>query len=292
MMAGAVARPKGLLIDTHIHLFADDQQRFPFHASAVYKPAAAPLQAYNRFVKEAGIDHTIIVHPEPYQDDHRYLEYCFANEPKLGFYKGTCLYDPIDPATPARMAELVKRNPGRIVALRVHENQPLSAKPTTSGSIRDRDMRHPQLKKAWEAAGKLGLAIQMHFIPCWAGHIGELAAAFPKTPVILDHLARAGQGAPQEYEGVLRLAKLPRIYMKFSGVGFSSKQKHPFRDTMPLVQRTVEAFGPDRMLWGGLGHNLKEFEQAVELFETQFAFLKEADRAKIRGLNAAKLFGF
>lgn len=290
MMAAAVTRPKGILIDTHIHLF--DSQRFPYHASAVYKPAAAPLDAYSRFVKEAGIDHTIIVHPEPYQDDHRYLEYCFANEPKPGFFKGTCLYDPIDPATPARLAELAKRNPGRIVALRIHENQPLSAKPTTSGAIRDRDLRDPQLKKAWEAAGKLGMAIQMHFIPCWGPRIGELAAAFPQVPVILDHLARAGQGTPAEYDAVLKLAKLPRVYMKFSGVRYSSKQEHPHRDAMPLVRRTADAFGPDRMLWGGLGHNRPDFDKAIELFETQFAFLKEEDRAKIRGLNAAKLFRF
>ena len=76
-MAAAVTRPKGIVIDTHIHLF--EPGRFPYHASAVYKPAALPLDAYSLFVKEAGIGHTIIVHPEPYQDDHRYLEYCFAN---------------------------------------------------------------------------------------------------------------------------------------------------------------------------------------------------------------------
>jgi len=289
-LLAAAARPKGLLVDTHIHLFADDQQRFPYHASAVYKPAAAPVESYASFAREVGLDHTIIVHPEPYQDDHRYLAYCFTKEPKAGFFKGTCLYDPIDPATPARMAELVQRHPGRIVALRIHENRALTAAPTVGGAIRDRDLRHPQLKKSWEAAGKLGLAIQMHFIPCWAPQIGELAAAYPEVPVVLDHLARAGQGTPAEYDGVLRLAKLPKVFMKFSGVVYSSRQKHPFRDVMPLVRRTCDAFGPDRMLWGGLGHKPEEFDRAVELFETQFAFLKEEDRAKIRGLNAAKLF--
>jgi hypothetical protein len=90
-------RPKGMLIDTHIHLFADDQKRFPYHANATYKPPAEPLEAYVTFVRQAKIDHAIIVHPEPYQDDHRYLEYCFAHEPSEGFFKGTCLYDAIAP---------------------------------------------------------------------------------------------------------------------------------------------------------------------------------------------------
>ena len=82
----AATRP---LVDTHIHLFADDQKRFPFHRSAVYKPKPEPVEPYAQFVVKAGIDHAIIVHPEPYQDDHSYLEYCFTREPSKLFFNGT-----------------------------------------------------------------------------------------------------------------------------------------------------------------------------------------------------------
>src|SRR5450432_1572810 len=79
------------LIDSHVHLF--DPQRVPYHPNAVYKPPPATLEAYVKFAAEAKIDHTIIVHPEPYQDDHRYLKYCFDHEPSKHFFKGTCLFD-------------------------------------------------------------------------------------------------------------------------------------------------------------------------------------------------------
>lgn len=286
------ARPAGMLIDAHIHLFADDTRKFPYHANAAYKPQATPLEAYKKFVAESRIDHTIIVHPEPYQDDHAYLEHCFRNEPSPGFFKGTCLYDPIDPRTAQRMKELVDRNPRRIVALRVHINRKPGETATVAGTIRDRDLRHPQMKQTWAAAHRLGLAIQMHFIPHWASQIGELAAQFPEMVVILDHLARSGQGTPQEYDQVLQLAKLPKVVMKFSGVSYSSKEKPPYRDVQPLVRRTFDAFGADRMIWGGLGQSMAQFDQAVEVFESAFAFAKEEDRAKIRGRNAARLFGF
>jgi len=46
------------------------------------------------------------------------------------------------------------------------------------------------------------------------------------------------------------------------------------------------------MVWGGLGMNLKDFEQNVAMFEKMFDFAGEADRAKIRGLTAARLYGF
>ena len=65
------AKPAGLLIDSHVHLF--DPKRFPYAPLATYQPQPQPLEPYVEFVRQAGISHTVIVHPEPYQDDHRYL---------------------------------------------------------------------------------------------------------------------------------------------------------------------------------------------------------------------------
>lgn len=284
-------RPQGVLIDTHIHLF--DPAKFPYSPTGTYQPPAEPLETYVPFVKEIRLDHTIIVHPEPYQDDHRYLEYCFAHEPSAGFFKGTCLFDPLKPDTPARMADLVKRNPNRIVALRIHQNRKNGEPPWPVGKpIRERDMSDPAMRTTWRAAADLGLAIQMHFTPNHAPAIGRLAAEFRNMPVILDHLARSGQGTPKEYDGVLALAKLPRVVMKFSGWSYSSKEEAPHKDIATLVKRTFDAFGPDRMIWGGLGHNPRQFETACSVFDTAFAFASESDKAKIRGLTAKKLFRF
>ena len=260
----AVARPDGMLVDTHVHLFASDQMRFPYHPSATYKPPAQPLEDYLKFAAARKIDHTVIVHPEPYQDDHSYLEYCFANEPSRGFFKGTCLFDPTAPATPARMEALVKKHPGRIVALRIHEIRKPGTPATTSGAIKDRDMASPAMKIAWKKASDLGLAIQMHFLPYYAPQIGALAAQFAGMPVVLDHLARGPQGTPAEWQAVLQLAKFPRVYMKYSAVGASAKL---------YVKQAFEAFGPDRIVWGGLGNNEAEFEKQVELFNLMWDFV-------------------
>src|ERR1051325_1177505 len=124
-IAGALSSCSGLFaaapvtIDTHVHLF--DPARVPYAPDAPYKPAAYTLESHVALVEAAGYAHAVIVHPEPYQDDHRYLEYCFAHEPRPGYFKGTCLFDPFREDTPRRMKELVNRWPGRIVALRIHE---------------------------------------------------------------------------------------------------------------------------------------------------------------------------
>ena len=82
--------------------------------------------------------------------------------------------------------------------------------------------------------------------------------------------------------------------MKFSttGVAATSKEPFPHLDAQPLVKRVYEAFGPDRMIWAELGNNMQGFERAVQLFDTMFNFAPEADRVKVRGLTAKRLFAF
>src|SRR5271170_2247920 len=72
-MADALAgppEPRQVVIESHIHLFAGDP-RFPYN-SASYPPKPEPVEEYVKFAQEAHIDHAVIVHPEPYQNDHRY----------------------------------------------------------------------------------------------------------------------------------------------------------------------------------------------------------------------------
>lgn len=275
--------PKPLLIDTHIHLFAADTQKFPLHAQATYKPEPSTLESYITFVKQAKIDHAIVVHPEPYQDDHSYLEYCFASEPSKDFFKGTCLFDSYRTDTPARIDQLTRRWPNRIKALRIHR---VTKDPLTTGSIRERPLDSPEMRKTWRAVADRGLMVQMHFIPMHARSIHQLAAEFKGTKVILDHLGRNNQGTDAEWQDVLALARLPNTIMKFSGLDYSPKQ------LAARVKQVFETFGPDRIIWGGLGMDLPAFQKAQQQLNQLFAFASESDRIKIRGLNAKSLYGW
>jgi hypothetical protein len=66
---------------------------------------------------EAGPDHAIVVHPEPYQDDLRYLEHCL--DVGKGKLKGTCLFFAERPGSLDRMTELVRKHEGQVVAARI-----------------------------------------------------------------------------------------------------------------------------------------------------------------------------
>lgn len=268
-----------MTIETHVHLF--DPARVPYAPLAPYKPPAYTLADHLRLAEAAPLAHAIIVHPEPYQDDHRYLEYCLAHEPKPGYFKATCLFDPLRPDTPGRIRALVERWPKRIVALRIHA---MSRTPESGGPIRNRDLADPRMLACWRAVASMGMAIQMHFIPAQAPSIRTLAARFPETIVILDHMGRPGQGTPAEYEDVLKLAELPRVILKYSS--WPAYQG----DLAALTKRLYDTFGARRIIWGTVGNTIEEFRKQSQRFEELLAFAPAADRASIRGGNAERLF--
>jgi predicted TIM-barrel fold metal-dependent hydrolase len=75
-------------------------------------------------------------------------------------------------------------------------------------------------------------------------------------------------------------------------VRYSSKQDYPHRDARPFVRRLFQAFGAERIIWGGLGMDMTEFDKQAALLDEMFDFAGETERANIRGLNATRLFGF
>jgi L-fuconolactonase len=266
-------------IETHVHLF--DPARVPYAPNAPYKPAPYTLEDHLKLVESIGLAHSIIVHPEPYQDDHRYLEYCLAHEPRPGYFKATCLFDPFREDTPRRMRALVERWPKRIVALRIHE---MAMTPEVGGPIRNRDMGDPRTRACWQTVASLGMAVQMHFVPGQAPNIRRLAAEFSETTVILDHMGRPGQGTEGEYEEVLKLAQLPRVILKYSGWDYYKGNLNR------LTKRLYDTFGPERMIWGTLGTTAAEYRKRAARFEELLSFASEADRDRIQRGNAQGLF--
>jgi predicted TIM-barrel fold metal-dependent hydrolase len=268
------------VVDTHVHCFAGkDDKRFPYHKDAPYRPepASTPEQLL-KLMDAADVDHAVIVHPEPYQDDHRYLERCLGVGGKR--LKGTCLFF-ADRFDPKAMAALVKR--GGVVALRIHAYAPERQPP----------FGKPELRTLWKHAAELGLAVQLHFEPRYAPGFEPLIKEFKETTVIVDHLGRPFQGTPKEHAVVVGWSKLPNVVMKLSAI--PTQREYPHRDVAPVVKTLVEAYGAERLIYGG-GHGAEAtgatYRAARERMRSFLDRLSEADQAKVLGGNAARLFRF
>jgi predicted TIM-barrel fold metal-dependent hydrolase len=230
---------------------------------------------------EAGVDFAVVVHPEPYQDDHRYLEHCL--EVGRGKLKGTCLFFADHPSSLDRMTELVRKHEGRIVAARVHAYAPGRLPP----------FGRPELRDFWKRVGELGLAVQLHIEPRYAPGFEPLIREFSGTKVVIDHLGRPFQSTPKEYDVVLGWAERPNTVMKLSSL--PAKEQYPHRDVGPIIKDLVNRFGPDRLIYGGgfsadaTGASYRAYRERLR---SHLSSLPAVDQAKVLGGTAARLYGF
>ena len=266
------------VVDTHLHCFAGlKDPRFPYHRDGPYQPdAPATPERLVELMDGAGVDDAIVVHPEPYQDDHRYLEHCL--EVGKGRLKGTCLFFA---GRAEGMAALVKRLP--IIAARIHAYAPERLPP----------FGKPELRALWKQIADLGIAVQLHFEPRYAPGFEPLIKEFAGTTVIIDHLGRPLQGTPEEHAVVIGWGKLKNTVIKLSA--FAPETQYPHRDIAPAIRALADAYGPDRMIYGG-GFDEKataaSYRAAREKARSFIAHFSAADQAKVLGGTAARLFKF
>lgn len=263
-----------MIIEWNAHMFSRDTERHPFHHRAVYRPnperlAADPLDEYIRRLDSEGIDKAVLVHPEPYGDDHRLVLDCLARDPER--FRGTCLFYPDDPHAPAKIEDLVKREP-RIIAIRFHAHR---GKEQYLNSFDDSGVR-----AQWETAARLGLIVELHIGPNYARQAAVRIQEFPQTPVLIDHLAEPHMGNAVEYADVLDLAQFDNVYMKLSGLNHFAKDEPLYESAKPFTRRVVCAFGPDHMVWGS---------GSPAIVDAHLANYSEEDRQKVKGGNLSRL---
>jgi L-fuconolactonase len=266
-----------MIIEWNTHIFSPDLERYPFHPQAAYTPdlsgaPADPLAAYLERMEREGIDRAVLVHPEPYGDDHRLILECLEREPER--VRGTCLFYPRDPEAPRKLAALVASQP-RIIAVRFHAHR---GKEMYLDSFAE-----PGVRALWEKALELGLIIELHIGPNYAASAAEALRAYPETAVLIDHLAEPHLGSAVEYAHVLELAGFDRVTMKLSGLGHFARDAPLYLSARPFTRRVIQAFGPDRLVWGG---------GTPKLVDAHMAEYPEADRMKVKGNNLARLLGF
>ncbi len=269
------------LVDAHLHCFAGpDDTRFPYHKDSPYRPPeTATPEHLLKCMNDGGINYAVVVHPEPYQDDHRWLEHCLNIG--AGRLKGTCLIFCDRPDAVKQLQDLSARLP--LVAARVHAYAPERLPPFESS----------ELRLFWKTAGELNLAIQLHLEPRYAERFESLIRDFPGTRVIIDHLGRPMQGTPKEHDVIVRWAEYPHTLMKLSAI--PSPLNYPHRDPRPIIQTLLKAYGSDRILYGGGFSGAASgasYRAAFDSAKNWLSDLSSAEQAQVLGGNACRLFGF
>ena len=125
----------------------------------------------------------------------------------------------------------------------------------------------------------------------------QLVQQCPQVRFVLDHIGKPdikkGSSDPWRRD-IAELTTLPNVMCKLSGlVTEADWQNWTPVNLQPYIDKTLEAFGPDRVMFGSdwpVVALAATYPQWVETLLAATQFLADADRAKLFYQNAAKFY--
>jgi predicted TIM-barrel fold metal-dependent hydrolase len=135
--------------------------------------------------------------------------------------------------------------------------------------------------------------------------VGEIARKHPDLTLILDHIGlpqpppmRVADDPWEQLPEVNALAQYPNVAIKFCGAHTLSKQPYPHLDVWPYALQMVEAFTPDRLMWGSDFTRMRMGPGTIEpgpretwatLYSDSVGFVRDTD--KLSASDKEKILG-
>jgi len=287
---------KGPVIDTHMHVWSGDIKRWPFDhpysPDFKSKTTAATGEILIEEMDRFGVTHCILVQTIFHGWDNTYTAYCLKKYP--GRFKAHGLIDPTDPQVAEKLEFWMKEH-----GLSGMRFSPIYYVKGSHGG--DDWLTSQAHHRVWKKAADLGAVFNFFIHTDQLPRLEKMIQRYPTVPTVIDHLSQIDLGVDDplpDLKKLLALARYPNVAVKISDLTSVSKSgKYPFPDAYPWVKRVYDAFGPDRLLWGTgyPGAVRADFQRPtvkkeLELIRQHVPFFTPQDRAKILGLNAARIW--
>lgn len=275
------------IIDIHPHIISNDSERYPSkplrgQQSNWSKERPQTFEELVAQMDAAGIAKAAIVQASTYYGfDNSYLADSIAADPKR--FTGVCTIDVSAPDAIAVLEGWMRRG---MTGLRIF----------TGGSTHANDesiLEDPRSFPVWEFAAERNLSICVQTGPAGLPMVRKLLDRFPRTKMVLDHIARPklDDGPPyKEARSLFELAGTPNLYLKLTPRSFALAQtgKATPQTFFPAL---VSAFGADHIAFGSnLPANEGPMTKLVAEAKQGLASLSEADRAMIFSGTAKQLY--
>jgi len=267
-------------VDCHAHIIAPD--RFPYADGPGYKPRPAEtgdFAAFDQVLATYGVSHAVLVQPSCYGSDNACMLDAMGRS--RGRFKGIAVVEP--EASEKHLLSLKERG---IIGVRLHlvRSCPDALSRPGAGDFLLR-------------IKSLGWFVEVYATrQMWVDIIDPLQKS--GVTVLVAHLgepdAQAGLDQPG-FQAVLRLGRETEAVIKLSAPFRVSSQPFPYQDLEPFVAALIDAFGPDRCVWGSDWPFLN-VPHRVE-YRTLLTVLNRwmpnpDDRDRIMWHSPARLFGF
>lgn len=157
----------------------------------------------------------------------------------------------------------------------------------------------PKVVANLAAMANRGLRMDALVLPRHLDVLAKVAAGLPELAIVIDHCAKpeiaGGSDAGDSWrEGMARLAKLPNLMCKVSGLANEAGTGWNAGWLEPAVAHVMQQFGADRVMWGSdwpVLNLVGDYQQWCAVSEQLFAGLSERDRSAILGGTAIRFYG-
>lgn len=158
-------------------------------------------------------------------------------------------------------------------------------------------LRDGSLDWIWSSADRLQLPVGMIVPAELNGDLARLAERFPGMRLLIDHLGiRPFEKLPEaagELDGILALARFPNVAVKASGTPSMAVDEYPFASVRPVLKRTFDAFGPQRMFWGTDYTRMRcSWAECVTQFTEELDWLSSDDLEWVMGRGVCQWIGW
>jgi L-fuconolactonase len=156
----------------------------------------------------------------------------------------------------------------------------------------------PNVIRGLRVLEKHGVPFDLLFFVKHLPHAVTLARELPGLPMVIDHLAKPEVkiGKMEPWRSHLRsAAEFPNVYCKLSGVITEADQQNWRPEYLrPYVETVVEAFGPERCMFGTdwpVCLLAGSYGQVVDALRETLGPLSEHESAAIWGGTATRFYG-
>ena len=286
------------IIDTHMHVWANDARRYPFpHPYAEQfkgPPHEGTVEMLIEDMDRHGCTHSVLVQVIYHGWDNSYVADCVKRFPTR--LKAQGLIDPTDLQVADKLEYWMKEH-----GLHGMRFSPIYYRDGNHGG--DSWLNAEHTHRLWQRAEELGAVFNFFIAPSQLPKLEPMVRAHPQVQIVIDHLSQIDLGAADpdpDFRRLLAMAKYDNVWVKVSELTSVSKSgEYPFKDAYPHVRRVYEAFGPDRLLFGTgypgrarSAYQRPSLDQEIDLIRKVIPFFSSEDRAKILGKNAFSLWGF
>ena len=190
-------------------------------------------------LRDAQVDGTVLVQSLPSEDDTRFLLALADAHP---FVRGVVGWTDLKAPDAVQRIEALARHP-RLRGLR----------PMLQDLPDDDWIADPALAPAIDAMCRLGLVFDALVQPRHLRFLHAFARRFPALAIVIDHAAKPfiARGELQPWrDDMAALAALPNVACKLSGLPAESAGEWTDAQVRPFLDVALDAFGPDRLLFG------------------------------------------